>query len=66
MVAKVKDLNDDKMFKRGKLNLCGRAKEWFKKLNPPPINWTILRIVIVQKFGDVDVDEIRVKLDAIK
>jgi hypothetical protein len=37
MVAKVTDLNVDKLFKIVKLNLRGRAKEWFKKLNPAPI-----------------------------
>jgi len=66
MAAKVRDLNNDKLFKIAKLNLHDRAKEWFKKLNPPPADWTILRITIVQKFGDVDADEIHVKLDAIK
>jgi hypothetical protein len=66
MAAKVRDLNDDKLFKISKLNLCGRTKEWFKKFNPPSADWTVLRTTIVQKFGDVDADEIRVKLDAIK
>jgi hypothetical protein len=67
MATEVIDLNDDKLFKIAKLNLHGRAKEWFKKLNPPPpTDWTILKIIIVQKFGDVDVNEIHVKLDAIK
>ncbi len=37
MAAKVWDLNVDKLFKI-KLNLKGRAKEWFKKLNPAPTN----------------------------
>jgi hypothetical protein len=46
--------------------LCGRAKEWFKKFNPPSVDWTILRTVIIHKFGDVDADEICVKLDVIK
>jgi hypothetical protein len=40
MVAKVRDLNLDKLFKVAKLNLKGRAKEWFKKLNPAPLDWT--------------------------
>jgi hypothetical protein len=39
MVAKVWDLNGDKLFKFAKLNLRGRAKKWFKKLQPTPINW---------------------------
>jgi hypothetical protein len=66
MAAEVRDLNDDKLFKIAKLNLHGRVKKWFKKLNPPLADWTVLRTAIVQKFGDVDVDEIRVKLDVIK
>jgi hypothetical protein len=66
MGAEVKDCNDDKLFKIAKLNLCSRTKEWFKKFNPPPTDWTILRTLIVQKFRDVDADEIHVKLDAIK
>jgi hypothetical protein len=37
-----------------------------QKAQSPPADWTILRITIVQKFGDVDADEIHVKLDAIK
>jgi outer membrane receptor for ferric coprogen and ferric-rhodotorulic acid len=38
MVAEVQDLNVDKLFKIAKLNLKGRAKNWFKKLNPAPLN----------------------------
>jgi hypothetical protein len=66
MAVEVTNLNDDKLFKIAKLNLRSKAKKWFKKLIPPLVDWTVLRIVIIQKFGDVDVDEIRVKLDAIK
>jgi hypothetical protein len=66
MAAEVRDFNDDKLFKITKLNVHDRAKEWFKKLNPPLTDWTILRIAIVQKFSDVDAYEIRVKFDAIK
>jgi hypothetical protein len=65
MATQVRDFNDDKLFKITKLNLHGRAKELFKKFNPPSIDWTVLRTVIVQKFGDLDADEICVKLDAI-
>jgi len=65
MVAEVKDLNDDKLFKIAKLNLHSRTKVWFKKLNPPPTNWTIIRTTFFQKFCDVDIDEIHVKLDVI-
>jgi hypothetical protein len=36
MVIEIQDLNVNKLFKTTKLNLKGRAKEWFKKLNPTP------------------------------
>ncbi|CAN5957250.1 unnamed protein product [Sphagnum jensenii] len=66
MVAEVRNLNGDKLFKIAKLNLRGRAKEWFKRLQPTPADWAKLRTLIVQKYGDVDADDIRMKLDAIK
>ncbi len=66
MAAEVRDLNGNKLFKIAKLNLRGRAKEWFKRLQPAPADWMELRTLIVQKYGDVDADDIRMKLDAIK
>ncbi len=66
MAAEVRDLNGDKLFKIAKLNLRGRAKEWFKWLQSAPADWMELRTLIVQKYGDVDVDDIKMKLDAIK
>jgi hypothetical protein len=66
MVAEMRDLNADKLFKIAKLNLRGQAKEWFKRLQPAPADWAKLRTLIVQKYGDVDTDDIRMKLDAIK
>jgi len=66
MAAKVRDLNVDKLFKIAKLNLQGRAKEWFKRLQLAPADWAELRTLIVQKYGNINVDDIRMKLDAIK
>jgi hypothetical protein len=66
MAAKVRDLNADKLFKIANLNLRGRAKEWFRRLQPTPANWVELNTLIVQKYGDIDADDIRMKLDAIK
>ncbi len=66
MAAEVRDLNGDKLFKIAKLNLRGHAKEWFKRLQPAPSDWAELRTLIVQKYRDVDADDIRMKLDAIK
>ncbi len=62
----MRDLNGDKLFKIAKLNLRGHAKEWFKRLQSAPADWAELRTLIVQKYGDVDADDIRMKLDAIK
>jgi len=66
MAAEVRNLNVDKLFKITKLNLRGRAKEWFKRLQPAPADWPELRMLIVQKYGNVDADDIRMRLDAIK
>jgi len=66
MAVEVRDLNADKLFKIAKLNLRGRVKEWFKRLQPALANWPELRMLIVQKYGNVDADDIRMKLDAIK
>jgi hypothetical protein len=66
MATEVQDLNTDKLFKIAKLNLRGKAKEWFRKLQPAPADWTELRNLIVQKYGGIDADDIRMKMDAIK
>jgi pyruvate-formate lyase-activating enzyme len=66
MAAEVRDLIADKLFKIAKLNLRGRAKEWFRRLQPVPTDWVELRTLMVQKYGNVDADDIRMKMDAIK
>jgi hypothetical protein len=55
-----------KLFKIAKLNLRGRAKEWFRRLQPVPADWASLRMLMIQKYGNVDADDIRMKMDAIK
>ncbi len=47
MADEVCDLNADKLFKIAKLNLRGRAKEWFKRLQPALVDWAELRTMIV-------------------
>ncbi len=42
MAAKVRNLIADKLFKIAKLNLRGRAKEWFRRLQPVPTDWAEL------------------------
>jgi hypothetical protein len=66
MVAEVRDLIADKLFKIAKLNLRGQAKEWFRRLQPVPSDWAELRTLMVQKYGNIDADDIRMKMDAIK
>ncbi len=44
----------------------GRAKEWFRRLQPTLVDWAKLTNLIVQKYGDVDAEDIKMKLDAIK
>ncbi len=60
------DLTVDKLFKIAKLNLQGRAKEWFRRLQPVPADLIELRTLMEQKYGNVDADDIRMKMDAIK
>jgi hypothetical protein len=66
MAAEVRDLTADKLFKIAKLNLRGRAKDWFRKLQPAPADWAELRTLIIQKYGGIDADDIRMKMDAVK
>jgi hypothetical protein len=66
MAAEVRDLTLDKLFKIAKLNLRGRAKEWFQRLQSAPVDWADLRMLMIQKYGNIDVDDIRMKLDAVK
>jgi len=47
MAAEVRDLNANKLFKIAKLNLRGRAKECFKRLQPALADWVELRTLIV-------------------
>ncbi|CAM6038693.1 unnamed protein product [Sphagnum compactum] len=66
MAAEVRDLTPDKLFKIAKLNLRGRAKEWVQRLQPVPADWAALHTLMIQKYGNIDADDIRMKLDAIK
>jgi hypothetical protein len=58
MAAEVRDLTANKLFKIAKLNLRGRAKEWFRRLQPVPADWTELRTLMEQKYRNVDADDI--------
>jgi hypothetical protein len=58
MAAEVRDLTLDKLFKIAKLNLRGRAKEWFRRLQPALADWVELRTLMIQKYGNIDADDI--------
>ncbi len=58
MAAEVRDYNADKLFKIAKLNLHGRAKEWSRRLQPAPADWADLRTLMIQKYRDIDTDDI--------
>jgi hypothetical protein len=47
MAVEVRDFTVDKLFKIAKLNLRGRAKEWFRRLQSVPADWTELRTLMV-------------------
>ncbi len=66
MAAEVRNLNADKLFKIVKLNLRGPARERLRRLQPAPADWSELRTSILLKYGNVDDDDIKAKLDAIK
>jgi hypothetical protein len=47
MAVEVRNLNANKLFKIAKLNLRGRANEWFRRLQPAPTDWAELRTLII-------------------
>jgi hypothetical protein len=46
MAAEVRDLPADKLFKIAKLNLRGRAKDWFRRLQLVLDDWAELRTLM--------------------
>ncbi len=66
IVFEVRGYDEVKLFKISKLNLRGKAKDQFKKLQPTLADQNEMKIGMQQKFGDVDMDEIRMKMDVMK
>jgi hypothetical protein len=66
MAFKVRGYDEVKLFKIVKLNLRGKAKDWFKKLQHVLVDWNEMKTSMQQKFGAIDLDELRVKMDSIK
>jgi Ni,Fe-hydrogenase III large subunit len=52
-----------KLFKIVKINLQGKVKDWFKKLQPTFANWNEMKTSMQQKKNVVDLDELKVKID---
>jgi hypothetical protein len=44
----------------------GKSKEWFKKLMVVPIDWWTMKVAMLLKYGTIDKEEVRAKLDMIK
>jgi hypothetical protein len=65
MVAKVHEY-DDEFFKIIKLNLQGKAKDWYRRLNLAPLDMQTLRIQMLAKYGVYDGKDLKVKMDIIK
>jgi starvation-inducible outer membrane lipoprotein len=42
--VEVKNYDETKLFKITFLNLKGKTKEWYKKINPPPENWLKMKM----------------------
>jgi hypothetical protein len=43
MAFEVCDYDEVKFFKITKFNLCGKTKDWFKKLQPIPTDWNEMK-----------------------
>jgi hypothetical protein len=61
MASKVWGYDEFKFFKIVKLNLQGKVKDSYKKFEPPLADWNEMKAGMQQKFGDVDLDELRMK-----
>ncbi len=55
-----------KLCKIVKLNLRRKVRDWFKKLQLVLANWNEMKTNMRRKFGVVDLDELRVKMDSIE
>jgi hypothetical protein len=65
MDIKVRELDEDKLFKIAKLSLKGKAQDWYYRLDPPLNNWKTLQALLHLKYGVYDEDELRMKMDVV-
>ncbi len=66
MATKVHGYDEIKFFKITWFNMHTKVKNWYKELNLASIDWDEMKTCMQQKFGDVDLDELIMKMDAIK
>jgi hypothetical protein len=66
MVVKICGINELKIFKIRRLNLKGKSKEWFKNLTVARTDWWTMEATMLLKYGTIDKEEVRAKLDLIK
>ena len=66
MVVAIREYTEEKLMYAARLNLEGRAKDWFKYLEHKPVNWEEFQDLLKEKYGKVDALEIKLKLDHIK
>jgi hypothetical protein len=66
MAIEVRGIDEQELFKIGKLNLKGKSKELYKKLTIAPIDWSTMKVVMLLKCGTMDKEEVWAKLDQIK
>ncbi len=62
MAFKVQGYDEIKLFKIIRLNIRSKTQDWYKKLQPTPIDQNEMKIRMQQKFGDVDLDEVMMKM----
>ncbi len=66
MASKVHKYDKLEHFKIARLNLQKKTKDCHKKLKPPPVDWNEIKVRMQQKFKDVDLDELKMKMDMVK
>jgi hypothetical protein len=62
MVVEVRRIDEQKLFKIGRLKLRGKAKEWFKKITITLTNWPAMKVAMLLKYGIMDMKKLRPNL----
>ncbi len=66
MVLEVQCYDELKFFKIARLNLHGKVKDWYKNLEPTLADRNEMKVGMQQKFQNVNLDELWMKMDAVK